>query len=99
MALPFGQPLRLEAEDAPASFDLRSRRDAARLFTTNQPPIKIYKQKLKASGALVELARVKKPGKELSLRNPADPEKDGQNLVTEPKTGRVIGFRLFSLSF
>ncbi|MCI0533768.1 MAG: hypothetical protein L0Z50_00925, partial [Verrucomicrobiales bacterium] len=51
------------------------------------------------SGFLVDLVQTNSPRRLLSLRNPSDPKRDAQNLSYDPVTGRVMGFRLFSIDF
>jgi hypothetical protein len=65
-------------------------------------PLKVPKQDEQIifySGFFVDLRRAEKPLKMLSLRKPADPVHDADNLLTSVRTGKPVGFRLFSLDF
>ncbi len=59
----------------------------------------IMERKVFYSGFLVELAKSGKPLQVVNWRAPLNPKRDLENLVVEPRTGRVLGFRLFSLDF
>ena len=43
------------------------------------------------SGFLVDLVQTNNLRRLLSLRNPSDPKRDGQNISYDPITGRAIG--------
>ncbi|MEK7684659.1 MAG: hypothetical protein AAB466_04475 [Verrucomicrobiota bacterium] len=59
----------------------------------------IMERKVFYSGFLVELAKSEKPLQVVNLRAPLNPKRDLENVVVEPRTGRVLGFRLLSLDF
>ncbi|HYE30341.1 MAG TPA: hypothetical protein VEH27_02845 [Methylomirabilota bacterium] len=67
--------------------------------TDKNPPPLVKERIIVTSGFLVELKRAENKKKFLSLRQKADPIKDAENIWTEPRSGRPMGVRLFSLSF
>ena len=94
--LPFpAQSLQVQTPKAPTIAAPLQKKPLA----TNQPLKLPAPRNVLYSGAVVELARSGRPLKALSLRNPADPARDGTNVVTglRAETGR--GIRLFSLDF
>lgn len=62
-------------------------------------PSEIMERKVFYSGFLVEVAKGNKPLQVVNWRSPVNPKRDLENLVVEPRTGRALGFRLFSLDF
>jgi hypothetical protein len=63
------------------------------------PAAKRPEQLVRPDGFLVELSRTNRPLRMLSLRQRADPKRDMRNLVHDPATGRIVGFRLLSFEF
>ncbi|MGV3773700.1 MAG: hypothetical protein ACO1QB_12420 [Verrucomicrobiales bacterium] len=59
----------------------------------------LMKQPIVYSGFLVDYTRAESKSKLLSLRQPATPLKDAQNVFTDVTTNRPKGFVLFALSF
>jgi hypothetical protein len=51
------------------------------------------------SGFLKDLASTNQPFRMISLRQPLDPKKDGENISRDPATGRVMGLKLLSIDF
>jgi hypothetical protein len=64
-----------------------------------KPATDLLRKPVTYSGFLVDLVQTNNAPRLLSLRNPADPKRDAQNISYDPVTGRVIGFKLFSISF
>ena len=64
-----------------------------------KPAADLLRQPVTYSGFLVDLVQTNNPRRLLSLRNPSDPKRDAQNISSDPVTGRVIGFKLFSIDF
>jgi len=64
-----------------------------------KPTTELLRKPVTYSGFLVDLVQTNNPKKLLSLRNPADPKRDLQNVSYDPANGRVMGFRLFSIDF
>lgn len=61
------------------------------------PPPKFDGSRVKFGGFFVDLAKAEKPLKALDLRTPVKPYDD--NLYTDPQSGKVRGFVLFSIKF
>ena len=51
------------------------------------------------SGFLADAARTNQPFRMMSLRQPLDPKQDGENIVRDPVTQRVMGLKLISVDF
>jgi hypothetical protein len=64
-----------------------------------KPAADLLRKPVTYSGFLVDLVQTNSPRRLLSLRNPPDPKRDGQNISYDPITGRAMGFRLFSIDF
>ncbi len=67
--------------------------------TRPKPSADLLRKPVTYSGFLVDLVQTNSPRRLLSLRNPSDPKRDAQNLSYDPVTGRVMGFKLFSIDF
>ena len=61
------------------------------------PPTKFGGARVTYGGFFVDLAKTEKPLKALDLRAPIKPYDD--NLYTDPQSGKVRGFVLFSIKF
>jgi hypothetical protein len=81
----------------------KSEKKGAELMTTTVPLPKVSgkaeESRVTYGGLLVDLAKAEKPVNVVSLRTPANPNKDSENLSTDPQTGKARGFVLFSIKF
>lgn len=62
-------------------------------------PERVEKPVRKYSGVLAGWKKGDKPQKVFSLRNPADPRRDGENVINDLPTETRRGIKLFSLDF
>lgn len=62
-------------------------------------PANERKARVKTSGAVAGWKKGDKPHKVFSLRKPVDPDRDGENVITDLPTETRRGFKLFSLDF
>ena len=62
-------------------------------------PPDAQKRRVKKSGALAGWKKGDKPHKVLSLRKPAHPERDGENVINDLPTETRRGIKLFSFDF
>lgn len=77
-----------ESRQRKRAMEQRRRADAA-----------LMKRPIVYSGFLVDYTRAEKKSKMLSLRQPAVPHKDAENVFTDISNNRPKGFVLFALSF
>ena len=59
----------------------------------------LLRKQITFSGFMVDVASTNSLSKLLSLRQRADPKRDGENLVNDPVTRRIVGVRLLSVGF
>src|SRR5688572_11222607 len=86
----------LQTQSKPAS-------EAGKAATTTKTPAllqrselkRTFKESVKIGGWLPQIAADKSPYHGLSLRKPAE-ARDLENVLTEPRSGKIIGWKLFS---